>query len=118
MSIDCVVENPLNKFYNTKKTIIDLVNNYIDNNCPEFKKKEMKNFFEENINKYFNPLMDAVPQEINGPKIISEEIYSASSNTNAFIGKENLSTSSSKSSAFAFSEKENPSYGSNFGEKK
>ena len=117
MSIEGVVENPLNKFHNTKEKIIDLVNNYIDNNCPEFKKKEMKNFLEENINKYFNPLMDAVPQEINGPKIIREGNYSASTDTNAFNGKENLSTSSSKSSVYALSEKENPSFGSNFGDK-
>ena len=117
MSIEGVVENPLYQFHNAKVKIIDLVNNYIDNNCPEFKKKEMKSFLEENINNYFNPLMDTVPQEINGPKIIGEEVYSSSSNTNSLIGKENISTSSAKSSTFALSGKENPSYGSNCGDK-
>ena len=68
----------------TKNELINLIENYIENNCVEFKKEEMKNLFEIKISELAEKMSE-------GKRIVSDGNFSNNQVNNSSNTKSNIS---------------------------
>ena len=72
-----VVTTPLEYFFNIKEEIINLVKDYIDKNCVDFKKDIGEGLLSD-IQTCLEDLVKLAPQEINECTVVGQGPFSAS----------------------------------------
>ena len=103
MSLDAIKNinqqdmNIIREFFNNKRDeVINLVNDYLDKNCVNFKKNGQKSYFKREIETKFEALAGIIQNEVNDGTVVNEVNYSYSQSQS----RENPSMSSSGSREF------------------